>query len=60
MTAGRAYSANPSLTLWMLVLAGTLAHLVFLAGFTHRYIVVKDEIPPPTPREARTRRRLFR
>jgi hypothetical protein len=60
LPAGRAYSANPSLTLWMLVLAGTLAHLVFLAGFTHRYIVVKDEIPPPTPREARTRRRLFR
>ena len=59
LPAGRAFSANPSLTLWVLVLAGTLAHMVFLAGFAHRYLVVKDEIPPPTPRQARTRRRLF-
>ena len=59
LPAGRAFSANPSLTLWVLVLAGTIAHMVFLAGFAHRYLVVKDEIPPPTPRQARTRRRLF-
>ncbi len=59
LPAGRAFSANPSLTLWVMVLAGTLAHLVFMAGFAHRYVVVKDEIPPPTPRAARTRRRLL-
>ncbi|MDP9343618.1 MAG: efflux RND transporter permease subunit, partial [Actinomycetota bacterium] len=59
LPAGRAFSANPSLRLWLLVLAGTLAHMVFLAGFAHRYIVVEGEIPPPKPRDARPRRRFF-
>jgi len=59
LPAGRAFSANPSLALWVLVLVGTLVHIAFLAGYAYRYVVVKDQIPPPRPRQARSRRGLL-
>jgi hypothetical protein len=59
LPAGRAFTANPTLRLWLFVLAGTLAHMLFLAGWAYRYEAVEDQIPPPAPRQARPRRRLL-
>jgi hypothetical protein len=59
LPAGQAFTANPSLRLWLFVLGGTLVHVVFLAGFAYRYQVVEEEIPPPAARQARPRRRLL-
>jgi len=59
LPAGRAFTANPTFRLWLFVLAGTVVHVLFLAGFAWRYTAVRDEIPPPAPRQARPRRRLL-
>jgi hypothetical protein len=50
---GGAFSINPSVGLWAVVLCGTLLHLVFMAAFAYRYMQVEDQIPPPAPRDRR-------
>jgi hypothetical protein len=56
------FVAAPSLRLWVLVLAMSLVHVIFMATFAVRYVAVEDQIPEAAPRQARgtrPRRRLF-
>ena len=56
------FVAAPSVRLWVLVLALSLVHVIFMATFAVRYVAVEDQIPEAAPRQARgtrPRRRLF-
>lgn len=50
-----AFTVNPTLSIWTLLLAVTLFHLVSLGGFAYRYGVIEDDVPEAPPRRARTR-----
>lgn len=54
-----AFTVNPSLAVWTLVLAGTMFHLVSLGGLAYRYGVIEEDVPAAPPRRARTRTPLF-
>ncbi|MFL5798570.1 MAG: hypothetical protein ACJ77A_11640 [Actinomycetota bacterium] len=54
-----AFTVNPTLATWTLVLAVTLFHLVSLGGFAYRYGVIEDDVPEAPPRRARTRPSLL-
>jgi hypothetical protein len=50
---GNFTTANPGLATWVFVLASNLVHLVFVAAFAYRWIVVEPDIPEQPVRRRR-------
>jgi hypothetical protein len=54
---GSLLGVNPSIGAWLVVLATSLAHLVFQSAFAYRYLAVADEVPEPPDRSQATAKR---
>ena len=52
-TRSGAFTVNPSVRVWVVVLATTVFHTIMLAAFAYRYGVVEEDVPPPRRRERR-------
>ncbi|MBI2238845.1 MAG: hypothetical protein HYU54_10040 [Actinobacteria bacterium] len=50
---GSRLTANPGLGVWVFVLAANVVHLVFMAAFAYRWMVVEAEIPEQPVRRRR-------
>jgi hypothetical protein len=48
-----AFTVNPSLATWGLILGVSLFNLVVIGGFAYRYGVIEEDVPPPAPRRER-------
>jgi hypothetical protein len=48
-----AFSINPSLGVWALILGVSLFNLVVIGAFAYRYGVIEEDVPPPAPRRER-------
>ena len=54
-----AFTVNPSIGTWAMLLGISVVHLVFLGGFAYRYGVIEEDVPAPRARAARSRSALF-
>jgi hypothetical protein len=54
-----AFTINPTIGTWALLLGVSLFHLVAIAGFAYRYGVIEEDVPAAAPRRARQRSALF-
>jgi hypothetical protein len=54
-----AFTINPSIATWAMVLAVTMLNFVVIGGFAYRYGVIEEDVPPPAPRRERQRTSLF-
>ena len=57
--ASSAFTINPSIGTWAMVLAVSVFNFVVIAGFAYRFGVIEEDVPPPAPRRERQRTPLF-
>jgi hypothetical protein len=56
---GGAFTINPSIGQWALLLGVSLFNIVIVGAFAYRYGVVEEDVPAARPRQARARGGLF-
>jgi hypothetical protein len=48
-----AFTVNPSIGIWAMILGVSLFNLVVIGGFAYRFGVIEEDVPPPAPRRER-------
>ena len=49
-----AYTVNPAVVTWAVLLAVSIFHFVIIAALAYRFGVIEDDVPPPAPKRQRT------
>jgi hypothetical protein len=57
--ASSAFTINPSIGTWAMVLAVSIFNFVVIGAFAYRFGVIEEDVPPPAPRRERQRTPLF-
>ena len=49
-----AYTVNPTVSTWAVLLGVSLFHFVIMGALAYRFGVIEDDVPPPAPRRRRS------